>query len=394
MSMYNDYTFEVEAVHPSGLLTYQSGHATTQRKFKVPCQYAEEFALRLLGKYRKVDVSPLYESPILPAPFPFDYNQNLNAGQMNMVAKGFTINPIAGCCFNVYYTNSSDEPSEVITDPTAFNQLEKYYHFGREEEFSNDQEECLCEVVVSYEENPCDCLLWNSESSQWEADDEILPGTCVSVERNPAYEMFTLPNANLVWKSILDAQGSQTPLKADSYAYQIIPKADIIVHWHNVPIQYLAFIESHLMQFRGHVNQEEWGRSIICPRYDGTVEPPGSTYIYDYLHEPETILFVDWQEDRSNRTDAFGDNLNAYNMNTTTLKLIFKQKRVELNLGPDNSQSVSASDDDTGIAGWNHMFTDNDIEVGAWRRVVVKSTQQPIFPLRAFSDILYPDPLP
>jgi hypothetical protein len=135
------------------------------------------------------------------------------------------------------------------------------------------------------------------------------------------------------------------------------------------------------------VNQEEWGDSILC--YNDPTNLPGDDIIDCSLYEPETILFVDWQEDRSYRTDAFGGNYPDINMNTTTLKLFFKQKRVEIEFGSSGS-NASVSDDDSGIAGWNHLFTDNDIEQNTWMRVVVKSTQQPIFPLRAFSDIFYP----
>ena len=59
MSMYNDYEFEVEAVEPSGLIQYQSGHGTSSRRFKVPCEFAEEFALRQLGKFLKVDLEDI-----------------------------------------------------------------------------------------------------------------------------------------------------------------------------------------------------------------------------------------------------------------------------------------------------------------------------------------------
>ena len=379
MSMYSGFDFEFEMIPPSGLLSYRSGRATSQRKFKVKCQHAEELALRLLGKYYYAATLPEFITPVLPAPFPF-------GGQLNMVATGFEIKPISECCFNTgHYTSESDlEYVTEITSLVAANQLEKYYYIDRDGQIET---ECFCEVTVDYEENPCDCLVWDEVAETWTAHSEILPGTCISSERNPAYEMFTLPNASLVWKNVLNGQGQQEQLKADSYAYKVIPKADIIVSWHNVPVQRFCQIETHLRDFRGTVNAEEWGDVLRCSQ-----EPTESDSVSCELYEPETILFVDWEEDRSKRTDAFDGNNDNVNMNTTTLKLHFKQKRVEMEFGASGSD-VSVSDDDTGIAGWNHLWYDSDSEPGAWRRVVVKASQAPIFKTRAFSDIFYPDPL-
>lgn len=383
MSMYNDLDFTVEPIEPSGLISYQSNHATSQRVFKVLAEYAEEFALRVLGKYYKA--SEGYFSPILPAPFPMNDGASARFGRITMVATGFNIEPLSKCCFQLATVGEeSGDFSSVISDPTDFDQMERY--FGRHE--GSDNSDCFSKVTIFYEENPCDCCFWNSTTKSWESHSEILPNTCISTERNPAYEMFTLPNAALVWKNVLDGQGQQVQLKADSYAYKIIPKSDIIVHWHNVPVLYLCQIESHLRDFRGKVNQEEWGESILCNWNDITNSPSDDRIDCEY-YEPETILFIDFQEDRSKRTDAFGGNIVDVNMNTTTLKLHFKQKRVEMEFGASGSD-VSVSDDDTGIAGWNHLFYDSDTEPGAWRRVVVKADQTPIFKLRAFSDIMYP----
>jgi hypothetical protein len=383
MSMYNDLDFTVEPVKPSGLLSYVSGRATSQRQFKVLAEFAEEFALRLLGKYYKSSLG--YYSPILPAPFPFNDGASARFGRLNMVAVGFTISELSVCCFQIATVGEeSDDFETVISDPTDFDQMERY--FGRHE--GSDNSDCFSLVTIYYEENPCDCCTWDSVTKTWSSHAEILPNTCISVERNPAYEMFTLPNASLVWKNVLDGSGNQTNLKADSYAYKIIPKADIIVSWHNVPVMNLCQIESHLKDFRGKVNQEEWGDSILCG-YDDLTNTESDDRIDCTLYEPETILFIDFEEDRSRRTDAFGGNYSDINMNTTTLKLHFKQKRVEYEFGESGSDA-SVSDDDTGIAGWNHLFYDADSESGAWRRVVVKSTQTPIFQLRAFSDIMYP----
>lgn len=392
MSMYDDYTFEVRAVHPSGLISYESGRAKSTRRFLVLCEHAEEFALRMLGKLYRAYEEPFFLKPVLPAPFPQNrsFGNEKYRGYLLLVASSFSIEPVSACCFQSLNEDESGD-STLITNPTKYSQMETY--FSTEEGAQN--EECLCTVVINYEEDPCDCTTFDEETGEWVVHAEILPGTCVSTERNPAYEMFTLPNAGLVWKNVLDGNGQQVQLKPDSYAYKIIPKADIIVHWNNVPVKHLCQIESHLAGFRGTVNQEEWGDSILCsltPLEGSDEQNPEA--IPCNLYEPETILFIDWQEDRSKRTDCFrgttGDPND--NMNTTTLKLFFKQKRVEIEFG-DSGSNASVSDDDSGIAGWNHLFTDNEIEENTWMRVVVKSTGEPVFPLRAFSDILYPDPL-
>jgi hypothetical protein len=263
---------------------------------------------------------------------------------------------------------------------------------------------CECVVTLTYEENPCDCCGYDNTNGasptyrEWIAHSDILPGTCVSVERNPAYEMLTLPNGNLVWRDLpsatVDEQRARQ-LKSDSYAYKIIPKADIIVSWHNVPVRNICAIENHLRNFRGTVNDLAWGNVLQCD-----AAPVAPTACGCGQYEPETIMFIDYQEDRSKRTDAFGGNFlvagdPANNMNTTTLKLIFKQKRIER---PTPTASYSDSDDcpdDNDEAyGWNHLFFDwntEDDSPGEWMRVAVdNATEDPLFALRSFSDIFYP----
>jgi hypothetical protein len=398
MSMYNDYDFDVIAIDPSGFLNYQSGKASSSLKFKMSCEHAEEFALRQMGKFW-TEAAP---SPVLPVPFPFDGldGQARKYGRMNLVASGFSIEPLSAACFG----NNLGEGREIISDPADIDTMALYFTPSpAPEEEQPDNSCCECVVTLTYEENPCDCCGYDQNSlsetyRQWVAHDEILPGTCVSVERNPAYEMVTLPSANLVWKdlpnSTVDEQ-ARRQLRSDSYAYRIIPKADIIVSWHNVPVRNLCAIENHLKPFRGTVNDLAWGDVLQCD-----ADPVAPTACGCAQYEPETIMFVDFQEDRSKRTDAFGGNYlysgdPINNMNTTTLKLIFKQKRVEKKTPTASySDSNDCPDDNDEAYGWNHLMFDRDSDdaFGAeWMRVSVDNEEEsPLFPLKSFSDIFYP----
>jgi hypothetical protein len=389
MSMYNDYEFDVLEVHPSGLLSYQSGKVTTSRKFKMSCEHAEEFALRQFGKFWSAG-TPL---PVLPIPFPFDWTdgQVRKHGRMNLVASSFSIEPLSAACFG----NNLPDERTPIGDPANIDQMALYFKVtpANPEEVQPNNSCCECIVTISYEENPCDCCGYDPDAHEWVVDDYILPGTCLSVERNPAYEMVTLPSANLVWRDMprdTPEQQRARQLRADSYAYKIIPKADLIVSWHNVPVNAICAIESHLREFRGKVNETAWGSVMSCDAYTELESGFGGVVCEQY--DPETIMFVDYQEDRSRRTDAFGGNYliasdTANNMNTTTLKLIFKQKRVERTTAP-------TVDDPYLSYGWNHLFFDRNTEdesPGEWMRVGVDNeTQDAIFPPMDFSDIFYP----
>jgi hypothetical protein len=408
--MYNDYEFDVLEVHPSGLLSYQSGKVTTSRKFKMSCEYAEEFVLRQLGKFWSAATpyatppSAGYPSPVLPVPFPFDWSngQPKKYGRMNLVASSFSIEPLSAACFG----NNLIGDRVPVGDPADIGQMAMYF----EPTPINpdpldppvDNSCCECIVTISYEENPCDCCGYEPGDRDWVVDQYILPGTCLSVERNPAYEMVTIPSANLVWRDMPNSTPDEQvrrQLRSDSYAYRIIPKADIIVSWHNVPVRNICAIENHLRDFRGAVNDQAWGDVLDCD-----AAPTDSAACGCGQYEPETILFVDFQEDRSKRTDAFGGNYlistdTANNMNTTTLKLVFKQKRVER---PTPTASYSDSDDcpdDNDEAyGWNHLMFDQasggeaaDDFGGEWMRVAVdNATEDPLFPIKNFVDIFYP----
>jgi hypothetical protein len=399
MSMYNDYDFPVEEILPSVLPSYSSGRVTASRTFSIPCIHAEEFCLRMIGKFYDITLGggsgPF--TPQIPAPYPFNSGGDTGYGQINIIATSFSIEALSECCFdNTYVLEDETTTASLITDPTSILQQAHFFAILLGEGATNDR--CLCKVTINYSENPCDCLAFNNSDQLWEVNEYVLPGTCLSVERNPAYEMLTLPNGNLIWKDLPSSTEDEQiarQLKSDSYAYKIIPKADIIVHWHNVPVRNMCAIENHLREFRGTVNSQPWGDVLQCD-----AEPEDSAACGCGQYEPETIMFIDYQEDRSQRTDAFGGfsssgDFSAKNMNTTTLKLIFKQKRIER---PTPTASYSDTnpcpDNDDEAYGWNHLFFDRNTEddsPGEWMRVAVdNATEDPLFPLKNFVDIFYP----
>jgi hypothetical protein len=393
MSMYNDYDFDVEEMLPSIMPSFSSGKVTATRTFSVPCIHAEEFCLRMIGKFYDITLGggsgPFI--PQIPAPYPFDSSGGTGYGQINLIATSFSIESLSECCFNnAYILDDETTIGSLITDPTSILQQAHFFAILLGEGETNDK--CLCKVTINYSENPCDCLAFNNADKVWEVNEYVLPGTCLSAERNPSYEMFTLPNGGLAWED-LPVGSSERQLKPDSYAYKIIPKADIIVHWHNVPVRHLCAIENHLRGFRGTVNDQPWGDVIECD-----ADPGDSVACGCGQYEPETIMFIDFQEDRSQRTDAFGGfsssgNFGAKNMNTTTLKLIFKQKRIEKPTSDSYVDSNDCPDDNDEAYGWNHLFLDREGPVdgtGDWMRVVVEATGEPLFELKNFVDIFYP----
>lgn len=396
MSMYTDYDFPVEEMLPSIMPSFSSGKVTATRTFSVPCIHAEEFVLRMIGKFYDFEETSFI--PQIPAPYPFDSTGALGYGQINLIASSFSIESLTECVFRNEHHILPDEVTEhtLITDPTAI--LQQAHHWIPEISLpvDDDNSKYICKVTIAYTENPCDCVFFNNTSKQWEAHADVLPGTCIYVERNPSYEMFTLPNGGLVWEDLpssTEQEQAARRLKADSYAYKIIPKADIIVHWHNVPVRHLCAIENHLKRFRGTVNDLAWGDVLFCD-----ADPVEPTACGCGQYEPETIMFIDFQEDRAQRTDAFGgftptvDGFQSPNMNTTTLKLIFKQKRIEKPTSASYSDSDECPDDNDEAYGWNHLFLDREgvADAGEWMRVIVEATGNPLFELKSFSDIFYP----
>ena len=331
MTMF-DITFPCEAVEPSGIPACSEGKMTATRKFAVNAVYAEELGLRLLGKWFD---GATFTTPVLPATYP--------SLKFKMVAKSFTIDYLSKCRFQAN--------PDLITDLVSTDQMETYYT-----DIEVDTEDTLAVVTVSYAE------------PDWDCDDavEVLPDTAVSTQINPAYEMFTLPNQNLEWEN---PPGKDKMLKADSYAYKIIPKSDIIISWHNLPVTDLCWIETHLAGFRGKINADAWGDPIFCGLGSGsdtTCEP----------YPAETVMFIDFEEDRSKRTNGFIE------MDTTTLKLHLKCRLIR---------------EGASTFGWNHLFCDKSGVGGVgsvWEKVKknLAGVKTDLFETIAFSDLMYPTP--
>lgn len=386
MTMYT-FPFTVRAEFPSGNPQYNGSKVSGERVFLVHCGYAEQLALRMLGKYYLVSDAETYTTPVLPAPWPkwdsevgpldpnLPYSSNcIISARLNMIARSFTIEPISGCCFNANSVSRTGDLQNTIENPTTVSELERNF---AAEEYSEESAvpykvaedgECYCRVRIQYEERPWDCA--------W-PDVDILENTAIAVERQAGYELYTLPNRNLEWKNI---PGNARFLKGDSYAVQEIPKADITVYWFNVPVARMCEIESHLKQFRGKVNESNFVllAECLCESEDadgcntaGNSESPWNSCAF----EPETLMFLDWSEDLQSRTRGF------HRMNTTTLKLHFKQKRIE------------RDDAAEAIAGWNHLYLDQDgAGPSGWQRVIKKvmSVEQDLFQKADFDLIFNP----
>lgn len=389
MTMYS-FPFPVRAEYPSANPQFNGAKLTAERVFLVHCGYAEQLALRMMGKYYIVSDEETYTTPVLPAPWPkweneidqllpnLPYSSNcIVSARLNMVARSFSIEPVSGCCFNAYSVDRTEDLQDTIANPTTVSQLERNFPVTAGETSAdpytvstNADDDCICRVRIQYEERPWDCA-WPEVN--------ILQNTAIAVERNASYEMYTLPNRNLEWKNL---QAPDRFLKGDSYAVQIVPKCDITVYWFNVPVAKMCEIESHLATFRGKVNEHnfEMLAECICESEDGencnSAAESGNQW-NSCVFEPETLLFVDWSEDLNARTRGF------HKMNTTTLKLHFKQKRVA-------RDSVAEP-----IAGWNHLFIDRDGAndfISGWQRVIKKvgGIEQDLFMKTDFDLIMNP----
>jgi hypothetical protein len=383
MGMYDGYDYKVEAILGSGKVSSPSGKLQGVRMFKVPSKYANEFALRMMGKFRG-EGAENYDYPMMPIHWPLHaVGDPDDRSYFDMVAVGFDITPLDESCFNLINVDTGNHLD--LQYPQSAYYLERYWNAeladsaseGDVDGQSNYSCQCFSKVTINYEESPCDC--WRNATDTFSNDlfwEELLENTCVSVEKNAAYELYTLPNRNLVWKDL--PAGPDRLLKGDSYAYKIIPKADITVLWHFVPVSALCTIESHLAEYRGYVNEEEWGGVLTCQF--GLDSDSGDTG--NCMYEPETLLFVDYDEDRSKRTQGY------IGMNTTTLKLHFKQKRVIVTPAADPLPAE--------VVGWNHLFCDRgkgDSTFSEWQRVVVEiggGNQSDLFPIRPFANLLKP----
>ena len=371
--MYYGYPYKIQSVAPSNLPQYQGGRLSTERAFLVQCGYAQDFALRMMGK---LYVPQEFETPQLPAPYPigsFFTPSNIYTSRLKMVAAGFRVESYGECCFTGKYEVRDPETDEYverayIDDATSLLQSERYFPIEINESSElivSDDCKCICKVVINYDEKPWDCAF---------PDVDVLEHTALSIERSAGYEMFTLPNRNLMWADIVASEETDSQLKGDTYASVIIPKTDITVTWHNVPVKRLCEIEAHLTKYRGTVNGCAFTllSECLCAGTDTPDESCDSSITDTCKFEAETILFVDWSEDKQARTRGF------YKMNTTSLVLHFKQKRIEM---------------DSGVAGWNHLYLDRSgtgIAPGPWQRVVVKrgdNWTEPLFKLKNFSNI-------
>jgi len=375
--MCSSYTFNVIASPSPQLPQYSGGKVTASRIFLVPCNYAEEFALRQIGKYYG---NGLFSQPQLPARYPTDLYSEVCPPyrQLNLVATSFSITQVSTGNFNTEYM-TPEQGNNIVTcikDPESPLQMEKNYSlsFVYDEESMDPPQieedtacECVSSVQINYEEPPWHCTGPTSETD--EISVSIMPETALSVDKSAGYEMYTVPNRTLQWKNITTGDRA---LKGDSYATIIIPKRDIIVDWHNVPVSKLCQIEKRLTDLRGTVNDEEF--SILSECLCVAAEEEDCTSVNDdCTFQRDTLLFVDWTEEKQFRTTAFRK------MNTTTLRLQFKQKRVFAGGDPE-------------YVGWNHLFCDrftDSLNFPVWQEVEVKlgTGTQPLYIRKDFGSI-------
>jgi len=375
--MCSSYTFDVDAMPSPQLPQYSGGRVTASRVFRVPCQYAEEFALRQIGKYHG---NGLFSLPQLPAKYPTDLYAETAPPyrQLNLVATSFSISQISTGNFNSHYMTpeQGDRLVSCIKDPESPVQMEKNfnYQFVYDDEQmdppqieESSQCECIATVQIDYEQPPWHCTGPTSEVDEPSID--IMPETAISIEKTPGYELYTLPNRTLQWKNLTTGDRA---LQGNSYATILIPKRDITIDWYNVPISKLCKIEERLNDLRGTVNDEEFSLLNSCLCLEANEEEcGGSEPVCGF--EKDTLMFVDWSEERQFRTTAFRK------MNTTMLRLQFKQKRVYAGGDPE-------------YVGWNHLFCDrftDSVEFPAWQEVEVKlgSGTQPLYIRKNFSSL-------
>lgn len=391
--MTENLPFCVEAVHPSGIPQYSGGKMTATRQFVVACNRAEELGLRALGKWRSRNDVLIFDTPQLPSYYPFSVANPSNGGTFfelrpwpfRMVATGFTIQPKSECCFNSLHFDRTDPetPKYDIDDLQASAEAERYYTVAWDPATETVQAamldtSCQCVVTIQYEEPPWDCTGPDDDDSTNNVD--ILAHTAISVDKNSSYELYTLPNRNLIWA---DYPSDTNQLKGDSYATIYVPTADITVDWYNIPVARLCEIESHLAKFRNHVNCVPFTllSECLCISSEEESCSGSDTSETQCQFEAETVLFLDWDEIKEQRTRGFRL------MDTTTLRLNFKQKRI-INSAPD----VSSPD----IVGHNHLYLDasaDSTSEGGWHRVVRKypGGNQPLYFGKNFNNMFDPE---
>lgn len=352
--------FDVTPVHPSGVPQISDGKVTVARQFQVEWENVEELMLRVMGKFYEAGVT---EFPVLPAKYPSN-NYSLYATSVSV-----DMSKSSACSFN----NDSEESTPApIDDLESIQKMEKY-HFSNPA-FSGQNDELKAVVSVTYTEAEWDC----TEATVG----GLLPNTGVRTEINPSYEVYTLPSRTLFFSDMEQADDVDNGLKDDTKAYTIIPKEDVIVHWSNIPTEALCKIYDHLAKYRGKVNNGVFGAIFYCGDQSGSGSSPGGCEFYP----TETLLFVDYEEDFSRRTQGFGE---AF-MNTTTLKLHFKVKHITVlaDSGPGVGEVAAEY-------GWNHMPFDHTgagADIDRWGRVKVRTgdTEKDLFEKADFTDIMNP----
>lgn len=397
-------------VHPSGILSAAQGKVTSERKFLVPCAFAQQFALRMIGKWYDMDpVRALnWKYPQLPAPFP----QSTAADEphltqrLNLVATSWSVQPMSACCFNNEELVVVDETacSGPISNAGSITEAARYYKLqvvetpGESEEDpstftlelpedAGSDKSCLCEVTISYQEPPWDCEN-RPNSSDIAPLASLMKDTAIGIERQTSYEMFTAPNRGLKWKNSNIPDGL---LRGDSYATIIVPKADITVYWYNVPVTRLCEVETHLTNYRGAVNSTDFDlfKDCLCeqlPVEFSDCSETGETYCQ---YRPNTLMFVDFQERKEDRTRAYGA------MDTTTIVLIFKHRFIPTRWDPFDPTKVIE------YAHWQHLYSDQSrstAEESPWQEVetfygdptVPPVQTKPLFPQIDFTNILNP----
>ena len=394
-------------IHPSGVLNAAQGRVTSERKFLVPCAFAQQFALRMMGKWYDADPTRAlnWKYPQLPAPFPRSVaaDEPHLSQRLSLVATSWSINPQSACCFNNAELAVVNEEGQACSGPivnaASISEAARYYRLevvetageGDEEstfslelpEGAGGDTDCLCEVVINYQEPPWDCEN-RPNSSDVAPVANLMKNTAISVERQTSYEMFTAPNRGLKWK---DRSLPSGQLAGDSYATIVVPKADIQVIWFNVPVTRLCEVETHLTKYRGAVNSTDYDlfKDCLCdqlPEEFSDCSESGDTYCQ---YRPNTLMFVDFQERKEDRTRAYGA------MDTTTLVLTFKHRFIPVRWDPFDPTEVIE------YAGWQHMYSDQiraTAEESPWQEVVTfygnPIQTKPLFPQLDFTNILNP----
>jgi hypothetical protein len=367
-SFSGDYT--VVEVAPSNLPSVSGLNASAQRQFKVPCQWAQDFGLRALGKLYKPADPPGFILPQLPSQYPLTSFAPLDESYpqtLRLRAVGYRIRPASDYCFNdeIFDDETSTVISGKLTRLDDTDQIAKYWKFSDTlpeggNPVAKEDSCCECMVEVDYQEQWWHCL-WSEavgisldpEPPQSRIDaQEWLDETAFKVDRVSSYELYTRPTRPLIWDG---KSGANERLGPDSHAVTIIPSSEITIEWHNIPVSVLCEMEAHLNQFRQKVNCSEvtFFRDCTCAQSAGEgVDCSSAQTACQY--EPETLLFLDYSEDKNRRTSQFGP------MDTTTLVLTFKHKRIR-----------TASDV---IVGHNHLLYDKTTanEDDDWKRVKVQ----------------------